>query len=547
MTDIANNNAMVAIYVRTSTVGQKDEQTIESQIAELKTVIESEGNILPEENVFCDDGFTGELLARPGLDAMLESARKGSFSALYVYDRGRLSRVFAYQEIIIEEILDLDIRFITLHDVKAETPEERVLQAMQGVFHQYERVKISERMRRGKLYKTRAGVLINGNSVYGYNYIKKTTTIPAHYVINEEESRVVRLIFQWFVVERLSLREVIKKLYDLDIKPRKRKSPFWTKGPLVRLLKCDAYANGLVYYNKSQAVIAKNPTKNEKYRRIKRSSRVVRPKEDWIPFAVPPLLEDKNLFDKAQIMLENNRRFAIKNRKHEYLLSGLVYCECGSRRAGDGYSKGDNHYYRCAQRIYKYPMPSQCKSPGVNAVILDRVFWEKLVAVLSNPELIKNYAQLWMKSQSILSSADKVELNKLQSLVVKIKQEEERYVKAYGDGLLEFEQFKDFISDVKKRRSSVEVQIAELNEKAKACTINGFTLDELCEEAKIVLDSLDLSNQAKVIKELVKKVIITGFEEVEAWVSIPLSTLNMSYEPIYRNRRTSERRKINII
>lgn len=91
---------------------------------------------------------------------------------------------------------------------------------------------------------------------------------------------------------------------------------------------------------------------------------------------------------------------------------------------------------------------------------------------------------------------------------------------------------------------SVETQIAELNEKAKACTINGLTLDELCEEAKLVLESLDLNNQARVIKELVKKIVVKGLKEVEAWIGILVSILNMAYEPINWYFRTSKCRKI---
>lgn len=192
---VSNQPLIAALYARVSTGRQENEETIDSQIDEIKTRIELDGNILSPEHVFKDDGWTGEMLQRPALDAMRDAAMTGAFQILYVYDRGRLSRVFAYQEVILEEILNKDIKFITLHDVQAQTAEERVLQAMQGVFHEYERVKIAERMRRGKHYKAKAGVIINGDSLYGYRYIRKTETEPVRYEINEDEARVVRMIF----------------------------------------------------------------------------------------------------------------------------------------------------------------------------------------------------------------------------------------------------------------------------------------------------------------------------------------------------------------
>jgi site-specific DNA recombinase len=230
--NIVNNQPLVAaLYARVSTGRQENEETIDSQIDEIKTRIEMDGNILSPEHIFKDDGWTGEMLQRPALDAMRDAAMTESFQVLYVYDRGRLSRVFAYQEVILEEIIDKGIQFITLHDVQAQTAEERVLQAMQGVFHEYERVKIAERMRRGKHYKAKAGVIINGDSLYGYKYIRKTDTEPVRYEINEDEARVVRMIFNWVGVEGISLRDVIRRLYEMKIPPRKRKREFWTKGP----------------------------------------------------------------------------------------------------------------------------------------------------------------------------------------------------------------------------------------------------------------------------------------------------------------------------
>src|SRR3989344_4122870 len=178
---------IAALYARVSTGRQENEATIETQIEEIKQKILSDKNILPPENIFIDNGWTGEIIQRPNLDKLRDAIHANSFQILYVYDRGRIARKFAYQELVIEELEDKNIEFVTLHDVKATTPEEHVLQAMQGVFHEYERVKIVERMRRGKMFKAKSGILINGSALYGYNYVKKTETVPAHYKINQDE------------------------------------------------------------------------------------------------------------------------------------------------------------------------------------------------------------------------------------------------------------------------------------------------------------------------------------------------------------------------
>src|SRR5436190_23945051 len=125
------------LYGRVSGDRQRQEATIDSQVAEIKERMEKDGNVLRPECQYTDDGYTGELLSRPALDRLRDDARRGVFDVLYVYDRGRLSRKFVYQELIIEELADREIEFVTLTDVAAETDEEKVLQAMQGVFHEY--------------------------------------------------------------------------------------------------------------------------------------------------------------------------------------------------------------------------------------------------------------------------------------------------------------------------------------------------------------------------------------------------------------------------
>lgn len=528
---------LCGLYARVSTTKQEEEATIESQINEIKERVERDGNILPTENIFIDNGWTGEMLQRPALDLMRDAAKDGRFQILYVYDRGRVSRVFFHQEIILEELREKEIEFISLHDLNAITPEDRVLQGMQGLFAEYERIKIAERMRRGKLYKARSGVLINGSALYGYNYIKKTDSKPAHYVINKEEARVVKMIYEWVGNERISLREVIRRLFDMGISPRKERSDFWTKGPIVRMLRCEAYTKGIIYYNKSEAVVAKNPIKIEKYKKIKRNSRKVRPREEWIPYTVPTIIEDSFLYQKVQKILDFNQKYACKKRRYDYLLSGLAFCECGSPRVGDG-SDGKNFYYRCAQRIYKFPHENKCKIKGMNAMVLDQTIWRELVEFLQHTSEIKKYAEEWLRTQTN-NELDKKEKVRLDIVLNKIKEEKQRYAKAYGEGTLEFEQFKDLTKDVKKRELLYQKQIDALNNKITREGIDESQLEELVKEAKKVILRLDLSNKIQVIRDIIDRCIVKGGNTVEVWGHLPLFAVNMGYEPISRNSRAS--------
>lgn len=545
MTEENTASPMVAaLYVRVSTGRQEQEATIESQLDEVRVRIKNDSNILPSA-IFVDDGWSGELLQRPQLDAMRDAAVEGKFQIVYVYDRGRLSRIFAHQEVIIEELTNKEVKFVTLHDVQAVTPEERVLQAMQGVFHEYERIKIVERMRRGKMFKAKSGILINGQALYGYNYVKKTDTTPAHYEINEKETDVVRKIFEWVCVEQISLNQVVKRLYDLGVPPRRGKSEFWTKGPIVRILKCDTYFKGFAYYNKIESVVTKKPLKNEKYKKIKKGSRRRRPKEEWISFRVPRIISEE-LGEKAGKILEYNRKYVRKNKKHDYLLSSVIYCECGCRLSGDGCNNNGHHYYRCIERIHTFPMKSKCKAKGVNAIVLDTIFWKELVKLLTNPKLLKEQASLWLNSQS--DKRSQVEKLKLAKLLQAVQEEEARYAQAYGKGLLEFEQFRNLVKESKRRKLSYQNQIEELDKQTSVLEEAKISLDQLCSEAQRVLKSFDLdkddiANKFVIVKDLIGKIIIKNGKEAEVFGHIALSTVKLEYEPIGRDSRLAKCRQ----
>jgi len=527
---------IAGLYARVSTGNQEVQETIGSQLDEVKGRIETDGNILPQDNIFSDDGWTGEMLQRPGLDAMRDAVHSGRFEVLYVYDRGRLSRMFFHQEIILEELEDRGIKFVSLHDINALTPEEHVLQSMQGVFAQYERIKIAERFRRGKLYKARMGTIINGQAPYGYTYIPKNGDQSARIIINEEEARVVRMIFNWVGVECVSLREVIRRLKHLGIPPRKGKRDVWTKGPLVRLLERRTYFDGLVYYNKTEAIVARKPTKNTKYKKIKRTSRKARPVGDWISFNVPKLIVEEWLFEKVQKALANNKLYASKNKKYDYLLTGLVYCECGRRRTGDTSNQSGHHYYRCTDRILSFPEIAECKASGVNAAVLDGLFWLKLREFLGDPVELRKRAEEWLGDKVSLDTSSQSEKQMLIRESEGLKEEGLRYAKAYGAGALAFEQFRELSEEIKKKDRSIQTQIKELDKKrVPAVAIDEATTDKLCSSAQFVLGAVGWEDKKKLVHDIISHVNVFDGGEVEVKGHLPLFDQKVGYEPIYRN------------
>src|SRR4030095_10692104 len=94
---------IAALYARVSSDRQKEEGTIASQTALLLEHAQAHNFTAPAEWVFEDEGYSGSVLARPGLERLRDLAAEGQIEAVLIYAPDRLSRKYAYQVLLIEE------------------------------------------------------------------------------------------------------------------------------------------------------------------------------------------------------------------------------------------------------------------------------------------------------------------------------------------------------------------------------------------------------------------------------------------------------------
>jgi site-specific DNA recombinase len=146
-----------ALYARVSTDRQQQEQTIASQVLELKKQIARSGNVLVKE--YIDDGYSGALLDRPGLEALRQDAKADVFDAIYFHSADRLARKVAHQTIIVDELLRCGKQVVIGGKDFVRNPENTVTLTMLGAFAEFEREKIIERTTRGWRHRIRTGGL----------------------------------------------------------------------------------------------------------------------------------------------------------------------------------------------------------------------------------------------------------------------------------------------------------------------------------------------------------------------------------------------------
>src|SRR5260370_39529093 len=76
---------MAAIYARVSSEQQREENTIASQTASLIEFAKGHNLEVPEEWVFEDEGYSGAILERPGLERVRDLAAEGQIQVVLAY------------------------------------------------------------------------------------------------------------------------------------------------------------------------------------------------------------------------------------------------------------------------------------------------------------------------------------------------------------------------------------------------------------------------------------------------------------------------------
>src|SRR6266699_5325118 len=203
-----------AIYARVSSDRQKEDHTIASQTAALIQYAETEGFAVPKEWIFQDEGYSGANIIRPGLEAVRDLAAEGHIEAVLIHSPDRLSRKYAYQVLLAEEFSKhgVELRFVKSPSVI--TQEDQLLVQFQGMIAEYERAQILERSRRGKRHRAQQGsVSVLSGAPYGYRYVKKSDSAAACYEVMEAEADVVRLVFDTYTKEGLSINAIARLLF----------------------------------------------------------------------------------------------------------------------------------------------------------------------------------------------------------------------------------------------------------------------------------------------------------------------------------------------
>lgn len=506
------NSFKIGLYARVSSEKQVQEKTIQSQIASIIDHASSLEEKIDPSLHFIDDGVSGALLERPGLDRLRDKAFSGEINKLYILSPDRLSRKSAHQMILIEELKKLGIIIVFVNRNITDTPEDQMLLQIQGIIAEYEREKILERSRRGKLFAAQTGkVNALGGAPYGYYYQKITEFKDANYIIHAQEAAVVKEAFWLYCEKNLTITKIVSHFENKGYLTRSG-STRWSRSVIWGMLRNPAY-KGTAAFRKTKAIKSNRRTKqardSKNYPYGNFRTTVDRPEADWIYIPVPSIIDEKT-FAIAQQKLKDNSKFAPRNnKKHNYLLNGLLRCKnCGYAFYGKT-SSGDNIrlYYRCCgQDNDRFVNGRVCKGRSVRVEAIDDLVWGSIKKLLLTPEVITEEYDRRLK---VYQNFDNGVISEKTKEINKYKKERFRLIDLYQTGLIDNMEIEMKLKSIRAKMEQLEKEITYLNNKEdesnKFLTVIN-NLNDFSDKITKNLDCCNFQEKKSLVRMLVKEV-----------------------------------------
>ena len=513
----------VGIYTRVSTDSQEVEGTsLDSQLEACLVKAKKLGYETCEDYTIRET-YSGLSLDRPKLNELREWVRDKQVDAVIAYTLDRLSRDPVHFIILQEELERAGVALIMVTEDVDSSDMGKLIAYIKGFAAKLEAEKIKERTLRGKRARALAGKLpANSHAkLYGYSYMPGKGVGEGIRYINEEQAAVVRKIYQW-LLEGMSTDALTYRLRELGI-PTPSGKGYWIRSTVLQILKNPAYC-GKTYAFTCTYGMPKYRLKPDTKR--KNTGIIWKPREQWIeiPHATPAIISEE-IFDAAQEKLAENRRLATRNKKHEYLLGGHIYCaRCGRAFWGAPgiKSRGGKHYeypfYQCSGRLKKVT-PVRCCNKQYNARKLEESVWAEVDKVLTHPESVVYYLE-YMRSENDPNFLHG-ELDRVARLIENRQKQKDRINRAFqitGDEATfrrDITLVTKEIQDLEREYSNLEVQLAQSSQ----LDLDIENLRSACELVKHNLNSLSFEEKRLALRALKARVLIDGDTvSMQGWI-----------------------------
>jgi site-specific DNA recombinase len=507
-----------AIYARVSSDSQDVDLSISAQLRATREYAAKNGYEIIRE--YIDEAESGRTASRPKFREMITAAKLKTppFSAILVWKLNRFSRSRIDSVTLKTLLRNKGIKLISINEHLDDTPSGNLLEGIIESIDEFYSANLGQDIKRGLRENAARGFYSTGTAPYGMHKVPVKDGVKTRYTLEPDPEDSVSTI----VVGRM-FEMALKRMGCKQIATVLNREGFltstgrrWGKTTVHKILTNEAYCGTLVFGGRPghAAIHSGEPP--------------VRVKNAW------PALIDKDTFIKVQKIMADNAPKSVHPRvvPSFYLLSGILFCSCGSAMVGRS-AKSHRYYYytcnrnfkqgreACNRKILPKDKIERLVIDQIKQKVLDKQCLEELTTLV-NEELFAEHALLNEKISNIDNELNEVQ-NKLGRLY---------------DAL---ETNKLNLDDLAPRIKELRIKQDELN-KARVVAeaemmLQGYqqldidAIQSYAEDLWAILEESEIAQRKSFLRSFVRKIVINK-DRVKLYYNLPVPPQGKKMETV---------------
>ena len=491
-----------AIYARVSTEEQAQEGfSIRAQEQKLKDFARIKDWSIYK--IYMDEGISGKnLVDRPAVQELIADVESGEVQNVLVFKIDRLTRNTADLIYLTDLFNQKKCAFNSLTEsIDTQTASGRMFLKIIGIFAEFERENIIERVKVGLERKVKEGYSIGSLPSFGYDRpaSQKIQTI------NENEAEIVREIFDMYVNQGVKINDIVRRLNSRKIATKNNTT--WKNNSIRQLLSNSNYIGNVRHHTKDE-------------------------KREYSVEGKHDAIISEELFEGALRLLGNNKKATPrKPPRDDNYFSGFLCCgSCGYkmvthniyRNLKDG-TPIVTGSYRCHNKTF-----GTCSSSNISHRKLENAF-EEYITKFADMEVSEEIEIDARKKQDNEAQIKAYE-DKLRQLEAREREAMKLYV---VDGAMEFDGYREIKKLVDTEKTAIAAELERLTASENEIAVNKTDIIKTFRENWSLLSA---SERRQFLLENMEKItLLTEKENGEHYTTVKI--LDMDFLPSHTKQQ----------
>ena len=466
---------------------------------------------------YIDEGITGtQAKKRPSFLEMLEDARAGKFDLIVTREVCRFARNTVDTLVTTRELKNIGVEVYFVEDnIWTMDGDGELRLTIMATLAQEESRKVSERVKAGQHVSREKGTLYGNGNILGYDRVGDT------YVINPEQAKTVRMIYDMYLHDGIGTGKIAQRLTELGRLNASGENK-WSHGVISRILNNQTYM-GIMAYGKSYSnnyLDQKRVNNFDKstYLYMKGDFPAIVTEEEWNQVQAIKA-------NRMQASFSPNAKKPVHGKKENHDLWGSrMQCSCGCSFRKNRWHRNanapDSFGYQCYNILNNgsgkqrreagaddtgycdQPMIADWKLEMMGKAILEQVFCEQRELIQHTIDLIRQcYRSQKPKESNLVGITARME---------QVKAKKERLLDMRTDGEITKEEFLAQRQKLDAELQKLTAEYEKLIQDAKDTDFDQPQWSRIQEALEQILDLSQPKPSPDLIRKFVSRIVPDG-------------------------------------